>query len=595
MKTINTISLLFASLFALILSAAENLPPVPNILNPAMKSYTFRSGNAAAAKIVPVKGMPFAEAWKIIITKQTNEVYDIQLNSPSKFPLKIGDKGVISFYARCLDAENGEIDVIFESGPPKWSKFLNQRILITNQWKEYKLLFDAKAKYTLRGIESYPAGDTHVGFNFGLGPQTIEIAEVKGYNYGKDLSLSDVNFYHPVYEGMETDAKWRTAAKKRIEKIRKGNFLFKVVNARGNPVSGAEISIKMLRHKFPFGCCLNRWRFKDKPAVSQPYRNEFKKLFNMAVFETGMKWGKGWSMNKDIQKITAWLKQNDIDLRGHTLIWPSWKYLPPYLKKLSNNKAGLRETVRDHIYYTAGMTKGDTVEWDVMNEPYKNHDLMDILGEKVMVEWYKTAKQASPDNKMMINDYGILTQGNNLNHPHIIHYEKTIDFLIKNGAPLEGIGMQSHFEGNVTSPKNVLKLLDRFSKFNIPIKITEYDLISNDENFEACYLRDFMTAAFSHPSVNGFLIWGFWDGCHWKKDAAIFRKDWSLKPSGKIYKELVFKHWWTNLTGNTDLKGNYSDRGFFGKYTVTVKYNNKSFSKNIEFTRSGQNFLISIK
>ena len=29
---------------------------------------------------------------------------------------------------------------------------------------------------------------------------------------------------------------------------------------------------------------------------------------------------------------------------------------------------------------------------------------------------------------------------------------------------------------------------------------------------------------FSHPATNGFLMWGFWDGAHWKDNAPYFIK-----------------------------------------------------------------------
>lgn len=29
------------------------------------------------------------------------------------------------------------------------------------------------------------------------------------------------------------------------------------------------------------------------------------------------------------------------------------------------------------------------------------------------------------------------------------------------------------------------------------------------------------------------------------------RRDWSLKPNGAVYQDLVFKKWWTNADGKT--------------------------------------------
>jgi len=35
---------------------------------------------------------------------------------------------------------------------------------------------------------------------------------------------------------------------------------------------------------------------------------------------------------------------------------------------------------------------GEPVEWDVLNEPYSNHDVMDVLGKSAVVGWYKGHK-----------------------------------------------------------------------------------------------------------------------------------------------------------------------------------------------------------
>lgn len=52
--------------------------------------------------------------------------------------------------------------------------------------------------------------------------------------------------------------------------------------------------------------------------------------------------------------------------------------------------------------------------------------------------------------------------------------------------------------------------------------------------------------SFSHPSVDAFIMWGFWDGNHWHQNAPIFNLDWSIKPSGQAYIDKVFNEWWTN-------------------------------------------------
>jgi len=82
-------------------------------------------------------------------------------------------------------------------------------------------------------------------------------------------------------------------------------------------------------------------------------------------------------------------------------------------------------------------------------------------------------------------------------------------------------------------------------------------------------------------------MWGFWDGQHWRKNAPIFRKDWTLKPSGEAYRDLVFKQWWTDQTSPADATGTVKTRGFLGNYEITATIGGKTASQPLTLTREG--------
>ena len=103
------------------------------------------------------------------------------------------------------------------------------------------------------------------------------------------------------------------------------------------------------------------------------------------------------------------------------------------------------------------------------------------------------------------------------------------------------------------------------------LSITEYDIESNvDEAVQATYMSDILTAAFGHPAVNSFIMWGFWDNNHWKNNAAMFRSDWSIKPSGQVFIDKVFREWWTDANVTSDDGGDAFLKGFKGRYRITV-------------------------
>lgn len=82
-------------------------------------------------------------------------------------------------------------------------------------------------------------------------------------------------------------------------------------------------------------------------------------------------------------------------------------------------------------------------------------------------------------------------------------------------------------------------------------------------------------------------MWGFWDGSHWLGDAPVFYRDWSLKPSGQAFKDLVFKTWWTNADGQTSAQGEFKTRGFLGDYDIAVTRNGASKIVSTSLPRAG--------
>ena len=209
-------------------------------------------------------------------------------------------------------------------------------------------------------------------------------------------------------------------------------------------------------------------------------------LFNVATLENSLKWvplegqwGPSYTLDAAKGGI-AWLREHGLDVRGHVLIWPGWRNLPRSLRPHENDPAYLRAAVDKHIRDVASAVKGTVIHWDVMNEPFDNHDLIDILGDDAMVDWFKAARAVDPAPKLFINDYAILSGGGG-DTPHRAHYEKTIQYLVDHKAPLDGIGMQGHFGDALTAPEDLLAILDRFARFGKPIWITEYDVVIKDE------------------------------------------------------------------------------------------------------------------
>ncbi len=392
------------------------------------------------------------------------------------------------------------------------------------------------------------------------------------------------------YQGHAEDAAWRDEATKRINQHRKSDLIVLVVDAGGNPVEGVTVFVEQQSHAFHFGTAVNsRLLLGDNPEA-KIYRERIVELFNTTTIENGLKWHRwesgeeaGYSQTQTLAVID-WLRSNDIKVRGHVLVWPSEKYLPKDILAKANNwfhsekdQQYVRNRIEKHIASIAAATAGKIYAWDVVNEPRKNHVLMDYLpeGNRAMVDWFRFAKQAAPDSKLFLNEYGILDGGEyGTPNQHILanHLQRLLDAK----APIDGVGLQAHFLGRktITPPEILWRILDRYAAIVSEVQITEFDFDTDDEQLQADYLQDFITAMFAHSGVTGITQWGFWEGAHWRPQAALYRKDWSIKPCGRAFLDLVYDRWWSKEELRTDESGEATARVFQGNYTIVTNFSN---------------------
>jgi hypothetical protein len=99
----------------------------------------------------------------------------------------------------------------------------------------------------------------------------------------------------------------------------------------------------------------------------------------------------------------------------------------------------------------------------------------------------------------------------------------------------------------------------------------------------------------SHPKVDGILMWGFWEKRHWKPNAALVRKDWSLKPNGQAWMDLVHRQWTTNEQGKSDPDGAFKVRGFLGEYEITVTSGDKTKTVKAALPKEGATVTVTLE
>lgn len=65
------------------------------------------------------------------------------------------------------------------------------------------------------------------------------------------------------------------------------------------------------------------------------------------------------------------------------------------------------------------------------------------------------------------------------------------------------------------------KRLAVISEAGLPIWLTEFDVVLDDEEEQLELMEDVLRLAFSHPQVEGIVLWGFWDRAMWRRKSAL--------------------------------------------------------------------------
>lgn len=376
---------------------------------------------------------------------------------------------------------------------------------------------------------------------------------------------------------------------KNIDKHRKGTITVKAT-------AGAKVEIEQLSHEFWFGCAIPDGVFNGKTPESDRamFKQKFLELFNSAVTENAVKWAnmeprKGEVNYAIVDAILEWCEAHNIPLRAHNLFWGIHQFVQPWVKELSDEE--LEQALKNRAITIASKYKGRFAEYDLNNEMIHGNFYEERLGEEITLKMANWAQQGDPEIKLYLNDYDILT-GKKLNE-----YMEHIRLLLKQGVPIAGIGVQGHLHAESFDRDEVKRALDSLAQFNIPIKVTEFNMpgqrskFYNERNLQmtpeeeqqkAIDLVDYYRICFAHPAVDGILMWGFWEGANWIPQSSLYKRDWTPTPAADAYKNLIFKEWWTKANGKTNRKGIFSVPAFFGKYKVTVN----GVSKEVDLTKA---------
>lgn len=565
------------------LTSVHALPEGGQIIT---KSWAPGAPRAAEVQWRQVDNKPFKHAAEVVVKKPGQNDAQNRITVPVTRDIEAGDVLHLRFWGRSVrGSRHARVGVIVGPTGETSEPLLRDRSVWLNEWW---WRFDA----AFRAKRAIKADKAAVTLQTGYRKQKLQIGGLALRNYGPEgVKVSDLPGRDLTYPGRSQDAPWREAARRRIQKHRKSKLTVRVVDENGKPVDGAHVNAAMQRHAFGFGAAV-------KPELLDPdrdssadisearqrdltrYRRIIERHFNKVVFEHGFRWHQWFRPRRAgrldehkamLDAAMQWCKSRNIAIRGHYLAWGTMNRSYKFPDDYESHPDRLWPDLKAHIERKLAFTDGRIPEWDAVNHPvgWGPKTFADITGGPDI--YAKTIKLGASltDAEMWINEGGVVAGDSRLKA-----YLQLLEQLIDRDARPYGVGFMCHFSPDeLISPKQVYSVFDRFAKPGVKLQITELDVDTRGaEQVQADYYRDVLTIAFSHPAMEGVVMWGFWAGNHWQPQTALWRGDWSIKPAGEAWRELVLNRWWTEASGKTGADGTYATDGFHGSYAITVRH-----------------------
>ena len=248
------------------------------------------------------------------------------------------------------------------------------------------------------------------------------------------------------------------------------------------------------KNYFMIGVALNQRNVSTPDQI-----NLVKAEFNSITAENDMKPGElhpkegVWNFER-ADKIANFCRQNGIKLRGHCLCWHSqfadWMFTDKKGKEVK--KEVFYERLREHIHTVVNRYKDVVYAWDVVNEamaddggrrwpgqgepsPYRQSRHFRLCGDEFIAKAFQFAREADPNALLFYNDYSCVDEGKRERIYNMVKKMKDA------GVPIDGIGMQGHYNIYFPSEVQLEKAIVRFKELVKHIHITELDIRMNQE------------------------------------------------------------------------------------------------------------------
>ena len=383
-------------------------------------------------------------------------------------------------------------------------------------------------------------------------------------------------------------------------KERMFNLEINILNRDGSPTSNCQVSVAQVNHQFMFGTAA----FDLVPLANGAYQGTDLRKANeraqkmLALCNTAtlpFYWGqfeplRGNPRTDELKAAARWCLDHGMKVKGHPLCWHT--LTADWLLPLSNREILAAQTKR--IQREVSNFRGLIDMWDVINEAvimpvFDKYDngitrICRELGRVQTVKtMFETARDTNPGATLLINDFETSPA-----------YDQLVEECLNAGMKIDVIGIQSHMHQGWWGVEKTQEILERFSRFNLPLHFTETTLISgrlmppeivdlNDyqvtdwpstpegEERQTREVMQHYQTLFAHPLVESITWWDLSDG-HWlNAPAGLLRRDGTSKPAYDELLKLVKGEWWMPARQmTTDSAGILRLSGFPGDYAFSL-------------------------
>ncbi|KAG5188304.1 glycoside hydrolase superfamily [Tribonema minus] len=374
-----------------------------------------------------------------------------------------------------------------------------------------------------------------------LGTLRLEITHL---TQGEAVCVDDVAVVRSTLED------FRPASDAAIDALRKRDVQLNIGQTGG---VAEPVHIAQTRRAFPIGSVLNPGTMID-PVNGPQYKAFFSKYFNYCADEYAMVTAWETFINDKLpfdHTVVNFCDTLDMPTRGHTIMGELSDTFNGGWDVFTTPMDGtMQAQLHERVLLWMGQYKDRVVDIEPLNEMLNSRLWPKILpcdgvgpcicdyapacpddifpvkeGVSVHAWAFKLAASLAPADRLVVNEYCVtgFCQPEQSNLSSFVKFVKNLN--VETGGAVTGVADQGHYNlgANTAGPDTLLKLASIKEQLgaDMDLWISEFDLDDPDPISKADGYEHALRAFFASPAVSGIVLWGFWQGAQWRKDAYL--------------------------------------------------------------------------